>query len=826
MFKRVLPLLVLLIVVFGWQFVPSALAQSPTSPPAAEGQWIPDKDVTFAGKIATRASDMLNWVIRHHGWSSIAPGKATNNPEVAKNYDPSKEIGGDNLPANPFAPVWIGVRNVVFSVLVLFVFAAAVIIIISRGQSLTIKKFAPWFILTLLLIFLSFSLIQFLYQIVDIFQGFFLLNNRPQGPISSQDLLSISFDYNNFEGFRKAGIKYDESAFISLLLVWMTAITYYVMFGILIIRKIILWLFIILSPVYPVLFLFKPLRNTAKVWTGEFFRWLLYAPLFSILLAGLVTIWSLWSPAAPVNLLQEPFQSAEGQQASFVGLPCGDQINGLNGQSPENSDSSYYPTSINILLGGPCQVISEANSVNVPSAFIEYVIALLMLWMVIILPFVLLKIFLDYYHNFSFTDSNMIKYLAKAPGPLMDRYRSINRPSGSPSPTSGAPAGKAMSLPTFDKLSGSEATNLNSENQSAFDGELAQALSQNLSQVENRTNQSTQQNSSQVTNNYNQSSDSAGSPMQIESSNYQRGADFNQREQDINVTVNQENQITSSIESIFSSAPSLTNTAGTQQTNQILQLTNLAIPTMADIAKLEAALMSHKAPERTHQIYQVLANIGGQIENSSPVEQQQISQVRQQIDQAATAGNPVASAILTAAEPAVQVAQAEKQQVTVAPGQPAPTTEVKVELAKPVVLPQHNAVQTVNLSDYEDVRKTWVENYRNMETPGQYETKVEWLNRENQQIDQVTNYLSSQDPNQVRQGQTMVSRILPFLLLGGFSQAEIVAYLKAKQSAVKQILEEDRAKAEDDRELVDRAQGGVAQQKSLEMSAEIDTNNQ
>ena len=69
----------------------------------------------------------------------------------------------------------------------------------------------------------------------------------------------------------------------------------------------------------------------------------------------------------------------------------------------------------------------------------------------------------------------------------------------------------------------------------------------------------------------------------------------------------------------------------------------------------------------------------------------------------------------------------------------------------------------------------------------------------------------------------MVSKILPFLLLGGFSKAEIVAYLKAKLEAAKKVMNEVlevESKTEDDDTKVDRAQAGQAQ-KSMTLQAEI-----
>lgn len=50
----------------------------------------------------------------------------------------------------------------------------------------------------------------------------------------------------------------------------------------------------------------------------------------------------------------------------------------------------------------------------------------------------------------------------------------------------------------------------------------------------------------------------------------------------------------------------------------------------------------------------------------------------------------------------------------------------------------------------------------------------------------------------------MVSKILPFLLIGGFSQQEVVAYLKAKQEAGKQTLSELENKQDEENTLLDR----------------------
>src|SRR2546430_370058 len=157
------------------------------------------------------------------------------------------------------------------------------------------------------------------------------------------------------------------------------------MAGILLVRKIILWFFIAVSPIYPLLLFHFPIRNTAKIWIGEFFRWLLYAPLFFIFLSSLVIIWQ-----HNINLF--PFDFT--QVNSFI----------------------VYPTAINILLGGPGQQLNIKNSVNYNDTFAEYIIALIMLWIVIFMPFILLRIFLDYLSSLNFdkdSSMNFIQNIAK-----------------------------------------------------------------------------------------------------------------------------------------------------------------------------------------------------------------------------------------------------------------------------------------------------------------------------------------------------------------------------------------------------------------------------
>src|SRR5579859_2011040 len=311
-------------------FIPQAHAQTApitvgtATPP--DGAWLSDNDVTFAGKNAARSKDLFNWVLVNYQWST------------------------DD---NTLIAFWAKIRNVVFVFLILLVMISAFLMIITGGQSLTAMQFIRKFVVVIILITFSFAIIRIFYQIVDAIQSFFIKN--PEGQIiSSKDLLNISFNYVDFTGYRRYGSAYNESAFISLLLTKLTAATYFVMAGVLIIRKVILWFFITVSPIFPVLLLYFPVRNTAKIWIGEFFRWLLYAPLFAIFLSGLVVLWR-----DNINVLPFHFDQA-GTQPTIV-----------------------YPTAINILLGGPGQKLAIDNNINYTDTFAQYIVALIMLWVVI-----------------------------------------------------------------------------------------------------------------------------------------------------------------------------------------------------------------------------------------------------------------------------------------------------------------------------------------------------------------------------------------------------------------------------------------------------------
>lgn len=125
--------------------------------------------------------------------------------------------------------------------------------------------------------------------------------------------------------------------------------------------------------------------------------------------------------------------------------------------SKANAGEAIYPLAINILIGGPGQKIffdpstGLSNSVNLQDTFALYVVALLMLWVVILLPFLLLQIFLDYLNSISISENPVLKRITN--NPLFGRaYGGSPPPPGQPpQPQQPSPFGLAKSIPFFNK---------------------------------------------------------------------------------------------------------------------------------------------------------------------------------------------------------------------------------------------------------------------------------------------------------------------------------------------------------------------------------------
>ncbi|MBP9719136.1 MAG: hypothetical protein KBD46_01600 [Candidatus Levybacteria bacterium] len=706
--------------------------------------WRCDEEVTFMGKSASRAKDFLNWTMAHYKWA---------------------EYTADN----PIGTFWSRIRNIMYGLLFLFVLATAFILIITRGKSITVMKFIPRFVFVLIFATLSFAIVQFLYQISDIIMGFFL-----QGPglkdgtidkdlkvISGDNLFFIGWKYESFIGYRSTNPSDAEAAFMSILLLKLTSITFYIMATLLLIRKVILWLFIAVSPVFPFLLLYYPIRNTGKIWIGEFFRWLLYGPLFAIFLYGLVALWQFQPVGAPLNA---------------VGIPLNFETNKTGAVAGKDIK---YPTAINIVIGGPGQTISRENNVNLPDTFVLYVFALIMVWVVTFFPFILLRIFLDHMTNMLSNENWLTRQMGKTPfpppqsgppaRPVMPANPIMPPPPFSPK---GAPSGMAKQMPTGAALRPADAVvnqqilkNANLSVPTLRDIARMETATMNSSVAQNQEVARAQQSLQKIAN-------PAATTNSVERSQYTM----------VREKLTQESQSGN----LF--AKSILNAANTMSVGSMPQ------QRVSDVI--------HKVANPTIVV--------------TPSEKEQFAALHEKVIDASQKGDTLAKAILDSTASASQLEDASKKGDKVAT---AVLDAIEQQSLQQIKLPTVNRVQAVSLDDYEAVKKMWKENYQKLEPPVGVE-RNEWISKDQQKISDTINLLSSPDAVKEKEGMQMVSNILPFLMIGGFSKTEVIAYLKAKQEAGKDVLEVAKAKEEDEESKVVAGTTAKAEQKT--MSAEVE----
>lgn len=353
--------------------------------------WQFDPETTQVGRNAERARELIYWVY--------------SNPPIYS--------------VDVLASTWALVRNITYALTLLVIIGLALHLV------LTARKIGPTFTgislgmerlnlanivvrVVAILIFITFS-----YVIVRGFIEGAEITTKFIQTIGGQDLFTIVFgtDGNTesnyqFVGYRNYDPYEQDMVFTSLFLVRLTSFTYNFMAIILIMRHVVLMFLLIISPMLGLLMAFIFIRNTGYIWIAEFFRWLLYGPMFTLFIVSIARIWKEGIP---------------------YGFDFGRAIRG----------EQIFHTSINILYGGPGQVgdhpLSPTNTANYIDTYAEYVIALVMLWTAILLPWLLLRIFRDYCCDVMERNNAAIMQ-------MLDRFRTLGTPPIAPVPA-GGPAG-------------------------------------------------------------------------------------------------------------------------------------------------------------------------------------------------------------------------------------------------------------------------------------------------------------------------------------------------------------------------------------------------
>ena len=374
--------------------------------------WVEDPDVTALGKGGERSRQFLLWALSRQS--------IDDHPVILDTWRLSQNVA-------------------LFFVLIIVIVMGIGIIIGQQGIGFMGSNFSFGVELTPLIIKIAVLLLYILFsarivlmaiQLSDVLMEFFIrtlgvrqlfniyfIDTAGSANSISEALLKSEVAYKQFLGCTNWNINAQESVKTSKALIKFTNMTYYFIGGMLILRKIVLWFLLIVSPFLAILAPFIFIRNTGWIWMGVFFQWIFYGPLMALFLGGLSNIWN----SAPVHIPYIFDFSRVNDMAQVI-----------------------YPTAINILYGGPAQKLGIFNTSNYVDTFAEYLISLMMLWTVLILPWWLLRIFRDYCCEGIYAMKNV----------LLSMYDTMRASPGGPGPTPVAPtplptgsAKLAMQLP-------------------------------------------------------------------------------------------------------------------------------------------------------------------------------------------------------------------------------------------------------------------------------------------------------------------------------------------------------------------------------------------
>lgn len=323
---------------------------------------VSDSKVTAVGRAAARAREVLNWALTIDN-AGFAKGSTAI-------YEVFKKIRTINS-------ITIAV------IIIIIAFGMILRASWAEGQRRTLVNLLIAFCLS----WFTFTIASVAIQQVDGLQTKLMrITEKSTGVtrhIQAEDLLSVSFNYQNFKGFKSSDPNLQESVDNTLTLVKLTTWTNYAIAAVIVIRIVILWLLVIFSPLMLSFAVFAPTKNIAGFWLREFARWIFIGPIFAIFLAAVPYIWQ------QTNLTPGFLPSGTTRNS---GIPL--QTNSsLNGEKPQN----IYESGTNITLAPPgvtgskLQVDATAgtgNSLSETDTYARYIVALIMLWLTILLPFI------------------------------------------------------------------------------------------------------------------------------------------------------------------------------------------------------------------------------------------------------------------------------------------------------------------------------------------------------------------------------------------------------------------------------------------------------
>ncbi|MCR4263248.1 MAG: hypothetical protein NUV98_00835 [Candidatus Roizmanbacteria bacterium] len=778
------------------------LGSGDTAPTAGlspgEPDWVLDAEVTQVGRNAERARQFIYWVVTH--------SPVYNVPQIYQAYFFVQRV------------TWVLAIFVIIGLAIQLVLTRKSIGPTFSGISIgfdriTIATIVIRMVLILSFIFFSYSILLGFIQASDAMSNFFISR------LGGEDLFNIVFSSSNdetnydFVGYKNADPLEQDMVFTSLLLVRTTSFTYNFMAIILILRQVILIFLLILSPLLALLLPFIFVRNIGSIWIGEFFRWLFYGPLFSLFIAALARIWK-------------------------GGIPYEFDFSGAG-------TKLVYHTGINILYGGPAQVLSPTNTANYVDTYAEYIIALIMLWAAIMLPWLLLKIFRDY----------CCDILEKNQGVLMqilDKMRGFVPPKPpSPQPTKPGPTGtfgKHMNIPEarsvsthetmtrekiVEKIRDREIHNVETHDITrAYDlrvsslrdvariethRERESTVRETLANIQNPLRATTPQTRQQYETLRNEFTSRASRGDKLARQVIQAAtprashiaesitaaATPEQLKEAVSVPGKPVTISAMRIPTIRAvSATTIQSVSEkTNVENRTVEEILKAVPLTSTVEKEKVKEISERVHVSEERVQEVLREAQTEIEKQTQtqtvttthVSSDTIREVSEKTQTSQASVEKVLEQVPTVA--AIESKEAQAGAISEKTGVPQDQVKRILDATPSDQIPTAPApvpAPTVSIEEYEEIRSMWMNHYRNSDVPKSENIKnrEEWINEDIAKLTNTIDLLISPSVKDRQQGMQQVADLLPFLLLGGFADVETLTYIKAKLEAAKMINEE------------------------------------
>jgi hypothetical protein len=515
----------------------------------------------------------------------------------------------------------------------------------------------------------------------------------------------------------------------------------------LLLRKIILWFLLFVSPFLALLLPFVFIRNVGWIWIGVFFQWLFYGPLFALFLGATSTLW------------QEgiPFVFNIGRAGTEQGY--------------------IYPTAINIFYGAPRQSLAWLKNTNYIDPYAEYIITLIMLWAVTFFPWWLLRIFRDYCCEGIMAMKNVL--LA-----MYDQGRG-GTPPGPPGPTpSSLFTGTALKMPQEIeipiKMKQTVKLEKIEEIRQAKTEDIARSMQISASSLTDVARLETNKESRETVRKniaFLQNPMKATTPTQRQQFMNIKSELFNRAVKQDKVAsriltgittskveqIARKQEIVAAIPQIQKAAQTkvstITKTFVTDMLTNEKALTKIATTTTVPVEGVKTVLNAFAT-----NIDKSPAEIVKSIQTETHLEKDKITSVLQQSTQ-----------------------YAKGEAVKVIADQVPLVVEPQKNIEKAIAVPP-----SVSIEDYEDVKKMWKEQYLKGEVPltENVRSREQWVDDDVVVISNALNKLLSNDKEMQAGGLDDLGYILPIFMLNNFKPEELLVYLKAKLEAAKEVKEQ------------------------------------